>query len=37
MKTSKAQIDAIFETETDQGAVLEKLYRIAFPDWDEIG
>jgi len=30
------EIDAIFETHDHQSDVCEALYRLAFPDWDEI-
>jgi len=32
----RKEIDAIFETSRDQAEACVALYRLAFPDWDEI-
>jgi len=36
MKLSEAQIDKIFEEAKDQSDYIVGIYRLVFPDWDDI-
>ena len=36
MKLNREEIEKVFEQNTNQGDALIDLYRIVFPDWDNI-